>query len=195
MVNRRLLIQEAMRRKLPEKERFVNTIRNFWEQTLIKALMDEMTSELEEGVFVTEPEIQHYYQQLGTKASFQIAKTTDQASMDQLLEKVKKGEIINWEKQIGPVGYDELTMGMLVAIFPLPVGESRVVREGEFYYLIHISAKEPASPPPLTEIREEIKNQIKQTKQRIAFEQWLKEIRGKARIEIQPQPPHGKASV
>ncbi len=46
MVHRRLLIQEAMRRRLAERETFVGTLRNFWEQTLIKELMDEITREI-----------------------------------------------------------------------------------------------------------------------------------------------------
>lgn len=46
MVYRRVLIQEAMRRGLAERETFVGTLRNFWEQTLIKELMDEMSREI-----------------------------------------------------------------------------------------------------------------------------------------------------
>lgn len=49
MVHRRLLIQEAMRRRLAERETFVNTLRNFWEQTLIKELMDDITRGIDEA--------------------------------------------------------------------------------------------------------------------------------------------------
>ena len=54
MVYRRLLIQEAMRRGLAERDTFVNTLKNFWEQTLIKELMDEITREMDPSLSAEE---------------------------------------------------------------------------------------------------------------------------------------------
>ena len=54
MVYRRVLIQEAMRRGLAERDTFVNTLKNFWEQTLIKELMEEISREIDASLLAEE---------------------------------------------------------------------------------------------------------------------------------------------
>ncbi len=48
LIDRRLLIQEARKKNLDRTDRFVNTIKAFWEQTLIRDLMAYKNKELGE---------------------------------------------------------------------------------------------------------------------------------------------------
>jgi hypothetical protein len=48
LIDRRLLIQEARKKNLDRTDRFVNTIKAFWEQTLIRDLMAYKNKELVE---------------------------------------------------------------------------------------------------------------------------------------------------
>lgn len=69
MVNRRLVIQEAMKKKLAEEDRFVNTIRTFWEQTLIRDFVDYKNKEFENYVYVTDAEIKDFYNKIAEEKS------------------------------------------------------------------------------------------------------------------------------
>jgi hypothetical protein len=61
LVKRQLIIQEAMDRKMPEEQSFVDTIKAFWEQTLIREFVEYKNREFERYVFVTDKEIEDYY--------------------------------------------------------------------------------------------------------------------------------------
>ena len=64
MVDKRLLIQEAKKQKLDETERFVNTIETFWEQALIRDLIEYKSKEFTKTVTVTEEEMRNFYDKL-----------------------------------------------------------------------------------------------------------------------------------
>lgn len=61
IIDRRLLIQKAKQQRLDEKEKFINTIKTFWEQTLIRDLMVYKEEEFGESVSVSEGEVKDYY--------------------------------------------------------------------------------------------------------------------------------------
>ncbi len=61
-IDRKLLIQEAMKMGLANHEDFVRTIQVFWEQTLIRELIEAKNNEWKDSLFVTEDEIRNYYE-------------------------------------------------------------------------------------------------------------------------------------
>ncbi|OIO37803.1 MAG: hypothetical protein AUJ71_04440 [Candidatus Omnitrophica bacterium CG1_02_49_16] len=185
VVNRRILIQEATRRKLAEEETFVNTIRNFWEQTLIRDLFNQMGAEAAKSVTVSEEEIKAYYAKLSQKVTFDIARNAQKKTVEELAEKLKQGQTIAWNEKVGPAGYEELSSPALDGAFSLGVGEYKTYQEGGIYYLVRVAAKEPAQPPALEDVRGKIENHIKQRKQQAALETWLKETRAKAKIHYE----------
>ena len=185
MVNRRLLIQEATRRKLAEKETFVNTIRNFWEQTLIRDLFNQMGAEVAKSVTVREEEVEMYYAKLSEKVTFEVARDSQKKTVEELALKLKQGQSILWNETVGPVGYEELSSSMLDEAFSLGVGEYKTYLEVGIYYLVRVAAKEPVAPPALKDIHEKIENRIRQNKQRSVLEKWLKETRAKAKIHYE----------
>ena len=64
IINRKLLCQNAMEKGMAREPRFVNTIKSFWEQTLIRDFIDYKQKEFGEYTFVTEDEIKNYYDNL-----------------------------------------------------------------------------------------------------------------------------------
>jgi len=64
IINRKLLCQNAMEKGMAREPRFVNTIKSFWEQTLIRDFIDYKQKEFAEYTFVTEGEIKNYYDNL-----------------------------------------------------------------------------------------------------------------------------------
>ncbi|NOX96659.1 MAG: hypothetical protein GXO98_01055 [Nitrospirae bacterium] len=181
MINRRLLIQEAMKKKLAGKKRFVNTIRSFWEQTLIRDLMDYKKEEEKNFIFVTEEEVKDYYQKLSSRVTFKILRSKDKKFLEDLLN---KKESIKWEKTIGPVTYEDINSKVLLKAFSMKQGEIKIFPDKNSYYLVSMTAKESLAIPPLSKLYPRIKERIREEKQRRAFEEWLGEMRSKAKIKI-----------
>ena len=184
MVNRKILIQEAMDRKLAEDEQFVGSIQNFWEQTLIRSLLERMSKDFEKSAFATEEEIQRYYDNLGALATFEIARRADEKSATELAGLLVGGSAVEWDERIGPIGFDQVSSPVLERAFELEPGQARVFQERGIFHLVRMAAKEPASRPELADVRERIKTQITQRKQRQLFETWLAEKRRGSDIKL-----------
>ena len=189
IINRRILIQEATHRKLAEEEAFVNTIRNFWEQTLIRNLLDRMGNELEKSVTVSDAEIQDYYSKMSQQVTFQIVRNTQKEAMDELEQKVKQGQDITWDEKVGPAGIEDITSPVLENAFALGMGEFKVYFDNGVYYLVRVFMKDSMPSLALEGIRTKIETQIRQRKQQAVLENWLKEKRAKAKIVIVANKP------
>ena len=184
MINRRLLIQEAVRRRMSRDERFVRSIRGFWEQSLIKMLVEKLSAEFREAATASETEINDYYARLSTKVSFDILKRQKKEEVEELARKAKAGEAIAWDQRIGPVGFEEVSSMGLKRAFSLNVGEMQGFAEGGSLYLVRVAAKEAVTPPPLSEINEKVRQRVRALKEEAAFERWLRARRAAAKVEM-----------
>ena len=61
LITRKLLLQEAQRLELDKEKDFLRSIENFWEQSLLKIIIDRKTKEIAGDITVTEQEIEDYY--------------------------------------------------------------------------------------------------------------------------------------
>jgi len=62
LINRKLLLQEAQRKGLDKEKDFLRSIEKFWEQSLLKIIIDKKTSEILSGLEVTDKEMEDYYE-------------------------------------------------------------------------------------------------------------------------------------
>lgn len=62
LIQSQLLIQEAKKRKLDQRENFRRTIQQYWESTLIRDLLAEKGAQLRASTVVSQAEIEEYYQ-------------------------------------------------------------------------------------------------------------------------------------
>src|SRR3989338_287930 len=74
IINRKLIIQAAMEKGLAREDRFVNTIRTFWEQVLIRDFIDYKKKDLQEFLFATDDDIKRYYDRMSEKVTFKLVK-------------------------------------------------------------------------------------------------------------------------
>ncbi len=113
LIKRQLIIQEAMKRDMAEDPGFVDTIKSFWEQTLIRNFIEYKIKEFDMYVFVTDAEVETYYDKLQDgdmaipplgEAYNQIKDMIEQEkksrALDDWLEKERKGSRIQIEKEI-----------------------------------------------------------------------------------------------
>lgn len=188
LVTRRLLIQEAQDRRLTEDQRFTRTIRTFWEQTLVRLLLERFHDEIQSLTPVTDADIDRYYAQMGYKATLQVldAPTREQALA--AAQTLREGGQVAWSQTIGPVRYDELRAEPLEETFALNPGEVKVFsHENGRNWVVRLSAKEADPAPPLEEVRPKIEALLRARNERRAFDRWLSEKRAAAKVELRPE--------
>lgn len=84
LIMRKILLQEAQREKLDTRKSFLRAIENFWEQSLLKIVIDNKTQEFAKGLKVTDEEVAEAYSQL----------LQENPEMDASLEAMK-GDVYN----------------------------------------------------------------------------------------------------
>lgn len=193
MIDKKLMIQEATRMGLAEDERFIETIRTFWEQTLIRDLIGEKTKEWNDRLFVTEDEIQEQYKRLQYKLTLRLVEGIDKKDAhkdaNDIKDKMLKGEAIKGEEMIGPLTYETAGMGLEEGIlnkaFDMNAGEVRVIEdmEGDIT-VIQVINKEVVSVPPVKDLHDRIKEFVLEQKKHEAIEEWLRGIKKTASISI-----------
>jgi len=107
LIDKQLMIQAATKMGLAEDERFLETIKRFWEQTLIRELIDAKSREWRGRLFVTEDEILGYYQEMKPgltpkpllkdvrdEIRSSILEQKKQKAMEEWLREVRKGASI-----------------------------------------------------------------------------------------------------
>ena len=57
LIDQKILLQEAQRQGLDKQSEFLRSIEKFWEQSLLKIVIDEKSSEISKKVTVTETEV------------------------------------------------------------------------------------------------------------------------------------------
>lgn len=185
MIEKKLMIQEAMKKKLTNDEKFVRTVRSFWEQTLIKNLIDrKKTGEWKDYVFVNEEEIKNYYQKLQYRVTFKLIRAKDQVEADSILKKAQKGEVKNWDEVIGPVKFEEIATHFQEKAFDMSEGEIKAFYANKEHIIISLVKKETVSQPPLQELYQYIKSLILREKSREAMQKWIEDSKSRAKIQV-----------
>jgi hypothetical protein len=182
MIDKRLLIQEAKRQDLDRTDRFMNTIKTFWEQTLIRDLMDIKDKELEGSVTVREEEIREYYDRLSYQMTIKIAKHKDRSFIEHLAG-MDPGDVV-WAEEIGPISFEDVSSPVIFTAFNLDEGEKRVMKYGDLQYLVYVKTKEKQKMRPYDELRERVAGMVSNHKKRKLFDAWLAELREDADISI-----------
>ena len=64
LITKEILIQEAKRRNLDRKEKFIRAIERYWESTLIRDLMEMEQQDIEKRTLVSQEEIEMRYNEM-----------------------------------------------------------------------------------------------------------------------------------
>ena len=100
LIDKQLMIQAATKMGLAEDERFLETIKRFWEQTLIRELIDAKSREWRGRLFVTEDEILGYYQEMKPGLTPKpLLKDVRDEIRSSILEQKKQKSMEEWLKE------------------------------------------------------------------------------------------------
>jgi len=98
-IDKEVLIQEAVKRGLHEDASFRRTIENYWEQTLITALLKEQSQALKGSVIVTSEEVkERYLAQTQGQAAPRPLEEVEEELEREIIEEKKTEALDEWIK-------------------------------------------------------------------------------------------------
>ena len=186
LIDKKLIIQEAVHQGLARDEKFVNTIQTFWEQTLVREFLDSKKKEFAGRLSVTEDEIRSYYTRLGKRMTFLVLKCPDKSSAERVYGQWKQEGKIDpsvWEI-VGPVTYAEINSDVLRQAFDAAVNDVKLWEEPPLYYLVMVKERQEIPQKPLDALRPSIERDILVMKEQRLLDGWLKSQRAQADIKI-----------
>ncbi|HLA28054.1 MAG TPA: hypothetical protein VJZ49_09190 [Syntrophales bacterium] len=185
MIEQKLLIQEAVKMGLNEDKKFAETIKTFWEQTIIRNLIEAKTSELSGKIFVTDQEIAHEYDKMKYRPRIiacRGARTKQEA--DAIVRRMESGERIAGEEIIGPLFYEDVKNSPLVNAFDLKTGQVCAVAAADEHIVIRVINREEIPLPPLKELSKRIRESLLMQKRQEAIAGWIAKVKSAAKIRI-----------
>ena len=187
IIDRKLIVQSAIERGLAREERFVNTIKAFWEQVLIRDFIDYKKKDFADYLFAADDDIGRYYENLSKKVTFKVLKAKDRQRIDAAFQRYLADKDTSKWQTIGPISYEEAASNAILDAFEMGKGEAKIFEDGRNYYLIEASEVEPVTLEPLANLKPAIEKRVTALKERRLFEDWLKDKRKKSAIVIKKE--------
>ena len=173
IIAKQLLIQEAVKQKINTEESFRKSVENYYEQSLIKLLLDRQLNTL--STVVTKEEIKTY--QALTKSKIFVSKLRYPTLAGALAEK-------NPIRQKIESDFTDISDDLKFIVFTLEQGQSSdpfVTNAGVIVY--RLEAIEPLDTGQLSEIdREKISLFIQNKKKEILMDEWSRKLNENAEI-------------
>ncbi len=176
LITKELLIQEAQREGIDKEDPFRRSIQNFYEQSLIKLLMDRKLSSFD--ITVSEDELKRYISFLHKRLNVTIFNYEN-------YEKIKKGEYKNSEKK--SISFDELSNEVQFDIIYLNEGEmTEPIKTGDKFIVIRLDKIEPVFLDRVItqKEKEEIRMVLIAKKRDKMMNDWIAELIKKATVKI-----------
>jgi len=184
MIDRKLMIQEAVKAGLSEDERFAETIKRFWEQTLLRELITAKNKEWEKTLMVTDDEVRQAYARMGRRCLISAARATDRAAAEALKKNMQAGKRVRNEETVGPCFYDDVKLTPLENAFDMRTGETGIFPAGREFVVIRVERTDAISLPRLATIQENIRQNLLEQKREKALAAWVESLRRSAKITV-----------
>jgi hypothetical protein len=185
MIEQKLLIQEAVKMGLTDDPKFAETIKTYWEQTIIRNLIDAKTRELSAQVFVTDQELTAEYERMKHRLRMRaIRGVRSKQEADAMARRMEGGQRIDGEEIIGPLFYDDVKGSPMAAAFDLKDGQvGAFFADGE-YVVLCVIGREPVSLSPRKEMDKRIRESVILYKKQEALSAWIADVKNKAKVRI-----------
>jgi hypothetical protein len=180
IITKELMIQEAQRSGIDKEEQFRLSIQNFYEQSLVKTLMDRKFASL--NVAVSDEETERYLSLMDRKFNLTISRAASAEDFQQ--GKVKTEKMT--------VSFADLSRKMKAVVFSLKKGEkSPPFVSGGDYVAITLDDVQPGGVKQAAVSRDDIKKLIAEDKREQMISEWIDGMRKKAKITIHTSVGNG----
>jgi hypothetical protein len=192
MIEHKLLIQEAVKLGLNEDKKFVQTIKVFWEQTIIRNLIEAKTEQLSGKIFITDQETTTEYERMKSRPRIRAVRglRTEQDA-DEIVRQMQSGKRLSSEEIIGPLFYDDVKGSLLANAFDMKAGQIKKFHAGDEHIVIYVTDQEVIQLPPLKEVSKRIKESILAQKKQKALADWIATVKKSASIQINEKQLEG----
>lgn len=174
LITRELLIQESQKEGIDKEESFRRAIQNFYEQSLVKILMDRKFSLLQ--VSVSDDELNNYISFLNRKMRLTFF------SFDSP-EKAKGGNFAGGEQKT--LYLEDLSGDLRAPVVALKVGDhTGPIKTGGGYVVVRLDGLERPSTRPAGLDREGLRKMLADEKKEKMINNWIADLRKKATVKI-----------
>jgi len=184
MIDKKIVTQEAMKKGLAREDRFVTTIKDFWEQTLVRDFLDIKRRDFQDYLFVTNEEVKEYYDNLSKKVTLRFFRSDSKKAAEDALDKYKKDRDAALWRILGPLGYEDLASQAIRDAFSMDRGSMGIFEEDPYFYVVEVIDIERKQIDPLDGMKAQIEKQLIVMKEQRLFEDWLKTKRKRSNIKI-----------
>ena len=173
-ITREILLQEAQRQGIDREPSFREALQNYYENSLIKVLLDRQNSKIK--VSVTDLEIDRYLSFTGKLVTYtqldSIPKSSDQ--------------IATAPGITNTVLFDDLALPLRLTLFSLSPGEFRITSDtGSDKTVIRLDTIEPSQASTVShQDRKKIRDILIQFKRERQMQKWLADLKKNASITI-----------
>ncbi|MEK6532139.1 MAG: SurA N-terminal domain-containing protein [Deltaproteobacteria bacterium] len=195
MIERRLMIEEAQKKGLSEDKRFLDTIKTYWEQTLIRELIDAKTREWEKTLFVSDDEIKAQYERMRHRLRIKYVRVEQEDAVHEAQERLRSGNRHEQEEESQILVENIGGESPLSKAFDMAQGEVRAFEENGRFMVVRVVSKEEQKLEPLNEAYGRIKQTLLEGKRQKAVAEWLDETKAKAKIRVDENILKGIAKV
>jgi parvulin-like peptidyl-prolyl isomerase len=180
IITKELLIQEAQRSGIDKEETFRRSIQSFYEQSLVKVMMDRKFASLD--INVGDEEVEKYYSMLDKKVGLTIY--TGASAEDQ------KAGMVSSEKM--RISFGDLSRSMKRVVSLLRKGEkSAPFVSGGDYTSIMLDDIQPGGVRQPGIDRDSIRKLIAEEKREQLIAEWMDGLRKKAKIKVPASGTNG----
>ena len=173
LITKKVLLQEAQRQNFDKDRNFMREIERYWEQALLKLLLKKKSDELSKTITVTDSEVLDEYMKMKRKILVEIITLEDRDSQ------VTTAEPAEWYS-LGdlPIQLEEIA-------FSLKPGEmSEPIEFSGNWVVVKVLEEKAVELDSLENMEPDIKMEILRRKRESALEEWINQLRGRAKVSI-----------
>jgi hypothetical protein len=180
VITKELMIQEAQHSGIDKEEQFRQSIQNFYEQSLIKTLMDRKFASLK--VAVSDEEVERYYSLLDKKIDLTVSRA---ATAEDIQQGKTKDEKIS-------ISFGNLSGKMKSVVFSLKKGEkSPQFMSGSDHVSITLNDVQAGGEKLPGVTKDTVRKLIAEDKREQMITEWIDGMRKKAKITIHKSAGNG----
>ncbi len=190
IIRKQILFQEAQKQKLNSDEDFIKTIRRYWEQALLKKLLEKKSKQISGAIYVYPYEIENYLAKMQEKIWARIVLLSDKQDAEQLktyknieegMDKVKECviEYKGWKWYC--IG--DLNWSIEKVLFSLAEGEISDPVEIPSGWVVVEVGKKIKNPKVDFLLEEEVAKIIRKCKETEEMNKWIEKLCKQAKIK------------
>ncbi|MGD0336174.1 MAG: peptidyl-prolyl cis-trans isomerase [Candidatus Omnitrophota bacterium] len=193
LIMKEVFLQEAQKMNLDKEKSFMKEIEGYWEQALMKSLINRKLMEFSEGITVSQQEILEEYSLMKRNLLVEMVVFNDKPEADKLSQaqanfdearQVLKGKIL-WESPADWYASSDLPQKISSVLFSLKPGQTSIpIEYNGNWIVVRLLEERVCNIGPLENLRPRIAQVISGRKKEALIEKWSLEIRKKTHVSI-----------